>query len=277
MNETVGNNLEKSLGECRFAAQKGYEVAKDNLVCLDKDIKDMSYCLSQGLDSLESSKIQAKDTRTQILDQISTLETELKGLVSSSFLELEERRKSLNNFSITLFGRTMAGKSTLMEILTNGDGSSIGKGAQRTTRDVRKYQWKGLTVTDVPGVAAFEGQQDEEVAYESARNADLILFLTTDDAPQAVEAECLAKIMALGKPVIGICNVKEGIYDERSIKRFLRRQDAIFDQKRLAGINSQFNQFLAEYNPYACLHFIPVHLRARYLSVQKEYGEQKRH
>ncbi len=275
MNDPVGNNLEKALRECSSAAQKGYKVAKDNLVCLENDIENMSACLSQGLDSLESSNIQAKDARSQILGQISSLETELKGLVNSSFLELEERRKNLDKFSITLFGRTMAGKSTLMEILTNGDGSSIGKGKQRTTRDVRRYQWKGLSVTDVPGVAAFEGQQDEEVAYEVARNADLILFMVTDDAPQFAEAKWLAKILALGKPVIGICNVVQAIYDEESLEMFLCDPD-LFDQERLADINRQFNQFLAEHNPYARLDWIPVHLRARYLSVQKEYGEQKK-
>ena len=51
--------------------------------------------------------------------------------------DLQNLRENLSKFSVTLFGMTMAGKSTLMEILTEGDGSSIGKGSQRTTRDVR--------------------------------------------------------------------------------------------------------------------------------------------
>lgn len=55
--------------------------------------------------------------------------------------DLQNLRNNLSKFSITLFGRTMAGKSTLMEILTEGDGKSIGTGAQRTIRDVRKYTW----------------------------------------------------------------------------------------------------------------------------------------
>lgn len=67
----------------------------------------------------------------------------------------------------------MAGKSTLMEILTEGNGESIGKGAQRTTRDVRKYEWNNLEITDVPGIGAFEGQEDEEIAFEAAKSADL--------------------------------------------------------------------------------------------------------
>ncbi len=39
-----------------------------------------------------------------------------------------------------------------MEFLRHGDGSSVGKGAPRTTRDVRTYPWHGLDITDVPGI-----------------------------------------------------------------------------------------------------------------------------
>lgn len=106
-------------------------------------------------------------------------------------LNMDVKALSKSSFSITLFGRTMAGKSTLMEILTHGNGMSIGKGAQRTTRDVRTYSYNGMTITDVPGIAAFEGEEDEVVAFEAAKKSDLILFLITDDAPQASEAECL--------------------------------------------------------------------------------------
>ena len=64
-----------------------------------------------------------------------------------------------SSYNITLFGRTGTGKSTLMETLTNGEGKTIGQGGQRTTRDVRSYKWKGLKITDVPGVAAFDGKR----------------------------------------------------------------------------------------------------------------------
>ena len=128
--------------------------------------------------------------------------------------DLQNLHDNLSKFSITLFGRTMAGKSTLMEILTEGDGTSIGKGAQRTTRDVRKYNWNGMEITDVPGIGAFEGEEDENIAFEAAKMADLILFLITDDAPQIAEAECFSKIVNLGKPIICIINVKAAIAEK---------------------------------------------------------------
>lgn len=39
--------------------------------------------------------------------------------------DLETLHSNMSKFSITLFGRTMAGKSTLMEVLTEGDGNTI--------------------------------------------------------------------------------------------------------------------------------------------------------
>ena len=105
----------------------------------------------------------------------------------------------------------MAGKSTLMEFLTHGDGKTIGNGSQRTTRNIRNYKWNSLEVTDVPGIGAFEGQEDEIHAFDTAKAADLILFLLTDDAPQATEAEFFSRIIDLGKPVLCIVNVKTTI------------------------------------------------------------------
>ena len=125
--------------------------------------------------------------------------------------EIEDKRQRQATFNITLYGRTMSGKSTLMEILTKGDGKSIGNGAQRATRDVRTYKWQGLAVTDVPGIAAFGGDEDEKTALEAARQSDLVLFLITDDAPQPAEAEHLARLRRMGLPLLGICNVKENL------------------------------------------------------------------
>ena len=138
--------------------------------------------------------------------------------------DIKKNKRNLSEFSITLFGRTMAGKSTLMEILTHGNGKSIGEGAQRTTRDIRTYSWNGLKITDVPGIAAFEGKDDENLAFENAKTADLILFLITDDGPQVAEAECFSRIVKLGKPIIGILNVKANISnkDETEFKLGLR-------------------------------------------------------
>ena len=200
-----GTDLSRALGECYEAARSGYELASDEKTVLDK-------ILSSAEDKIRETAIEYKTSPCEIVGIGETLEGQLadiQGAVDDlriSFSEdLENLEKDLSKFSITLFGRTMAGKSTLMEVLTEGDGSAIGMGAQRTTRDIRRYEWNGLAVTDVPGIGAFEGEEDTRLAFDAAKTADLIVFLLTDDAPQAVEADCFRQVKDLGKPVSSGC------------------------------------------------------------------------
>ena len=85
--------------------------------------------------------------------------------------EIEDNRERLGAFNITLFGRTMTGKSTLMEILTEGDGHTISKGAQRTTRDTRQI----VRIRYEPnGEYGFNGEripdnQRSDCTYQSVR------------------------------------------------------------------------------------------------------------
>ena len=280
-------NLPDALAECRRATREGYQIAKSCLEGIEAAIEAVSDDLEKTLADLKTKevlheeddpkreKVQTTDVVKQLQEQLQQVVSELHSLYEKSYASLEEKRKQLDEFSIALFGRTMAGKSTLMEILTNGDGSSIGKGGQRTTRDVRSYTWmeKGLKVTDVPGAAAFEGAEDEELAFRAAEQSDLVLFLITDDAPQPVEAECLARVRSLGKPILGICNVKVALNDAYDVARFLGEKR--FDHQRLEALTEQFHEFANKYTPSSQIDFIYTHLRSRFLSRQTEYRLQQ--
>ena len=273
LENTSDDALKSALEECRGAAYRGYQIAKENLSASIEAIGEVSGVLSQRLKSFKSGLVRAPGVDDQLKTQLSRMIDALGQLQRSLNSELEERRKRLEIYSIVLFGRTMAGKSTLMEILTRGDGHSIGTGAQRTTRDIRRYFWNGLEVTDVPGVAAFEGKEDEDLAFKAASQADLILFLITDDAPQPVEVECLAKVLRLGKPVIGICNVKVAVDDADDLQLFLRNPNRHFNQKRLEQLIDQFHAFADRHGIGKRVPFIFVHLRSRFLAQQPQYAQ----
>ena len=134
--------LQKALTKCRRATRDGYQIASKNLDGIKIAIDGVSADLKQNLSSLNHSQINTNDVNVQLQKQLQQAVSELYQLHKKSRASLEEKRTQLDKFSIALFGRTMTGKSTLMEILTKGDGSSIGKGSQRTTRDVRGYEWK---------------------------------------------------------------------------------------------------------------------------------------
>ena len=269
--------LRQTLAECRRAAREGYLIANANLDEIKFAIDGEVSKLKSHLRTLNDSKIQTIDIESQIRKQLQKVVSELGSLHSEQVRHVEKKHAQSDKFLIALFGRTGAGKSTLMEILTNGDGSSIGKGNQRNTRDVRSYDWKGLKITDVPGVAASEdeGREDEEKAFEAAVQSDLVLFLITNDAPQDAEAKCLARVRSQGKPILGILNFKDGLNDEDDIRVFLRDNWLKDKRKDIDDIIQQFHEFVNKYSPGSRIRFIYTHLLSRFLSQQPQYKTQQ--
>lgn len=264
-------DLTKALKECYESAKSGYELASDEKAALDKILRSAE-------ETIQETAIEYKASPCEVIGLGETLEGQLADIQQSvdnlrlTFTEdLEILKDDLEKFSVTLFGRTMAGKSTLMEVLTEGDGSAIGMGAQRTTRDIRRYEWNGLAVTDVPGIGAFEGEEDTRLAFDAAKTADLIVFLLTDDAPQAVEADCFRQVKDLGKPVIIIMNVKVSIDGNKSMKLVERDMNRAFDEERIEEIRKQFCKFGDAFGQdWNNVPFVATHLKAAYEAVKCE-------
>ncbi len=265
--------LENALNECRDAARRGYAIAQTSLEQSEAAIDTATAAIRERIDAGGTGRVKTSSVASQLDAQLVVVISELGELQEASRRTLEARRAELDEFSITLFGRTVAGKSTLMEILTRGDGRSIGQGGHRTTRDVRAYTWRGLRITDVPGVAAFEGAEDEALAFDAASKADLVLFLITDDSPQAAEAECFAQVRALGKPVVGVCNAKLTLNDADDVRRFLKKKDALLDRRRLGAIWRQFHEFADQHIAGNRIRFVGTHLQSRFLSDAPEYAK----
>ena len=259
------SELESALAACASASEEGYAMARRHIEgsgAIIRQARDRLAQLVAASASIEDSQPDLGDLRRVIAGL-----AEDHDRVSQ---QVEDNRQRLNTFNITLFGRTMSGKSTLMEILTKGDGKSIGNGAQRATRDVRSYQWNGLTVTDVPGIAAFEGIEDEETALAAAEQADLVLFLITDDAPQPAEADHLARLRNRGLPLLGICNVKENLGTDLHIRRFIRDRHKSYDPMRLGDLSRQFDELADLHTPGVELELVYAHLHAKFLADRPE-------
>ncbi|WP_303815824.1 GTPase [Selenomonas ruminantium] len=184
--------------------------------------------------------------------------------------DLKRLYESQKEFTVLVFGRTMVGKSTLMEILTHGEGKSIGNGTQRTTRDVRDYHWNGLKVIDVPGIASFDGKEDDNLAFAAAKSADLIMFLISDDGVQAEEAKHLARLLSIGKPVLGVINIKVGVTDKPRPVDMKRIAKKMGENERIGEICNQFRAYASEYEQnWNDLTFVHTHLKAAYIGQDK--------
>lgn len=266
--------IDEAIKSSEIYAKKGEKIAKESIKLVKKASTDILEKLNVTIKNLNERNINSANGIDGLIYQLNKIKDELSVLPDKMIDNIKCISK--NTINITLFGRTMAGKSTLMEILTHGKGDSIGKGYQRTTRDVREYSYKGLTITDVPGSGAFEGKEDEEIAYNSAQKSDLIFFLITDDAPQASEAECLRKILNLGKPVVCLVNVKANIDNKTSLKMFSRDIGKKMFKERLQAIKNQFLSFGATFGQsWDMLTFEFVHLKSAYLSQTSEWIDNR--
>ena len=173
-------DLEKALIECKKANTQGYKDAEVYIEGVRSSVKKAAQIIEGCVDSMKKHQINDTSIIESVKKQLEVVHTEFEQSFFHTQSDLLKKSNMSSNFNITLFGRTKSGKSTLMEILTHGDGSHMGEGGQRTTRDVRGYDWKGMRVIDVPGIDAYGGQEDDEHAEEAATFADLILFMITE-------------------------------------------------------------------------------------------------
>lgn len=282
----LSNDLKEALKEIKPYAKKGYTNAAAAIGLIESTVATASEELQTEINRLEYSNIRDREVSNTLREQLTKIQSDYTVLPS----ELREKtdRLSKADFTITVFGRTMAGKSTLMEILTRGDGSSIGIGEQRTTRTIRRYKYKNLQFVDVPGVAPFgEGRiDDEKEAFKAAEESDLIFFLMKDEDVQPAVADCLDRIISLGKPVICLINVQAGLGNadvnvaktEITLKkvRMLRYDlEDKMSKEHLEGIKRQLFEYGSSYgnDNWGSIRFAYVHLLAAYLSQQKECAD----
>lgn len=266
--------LENSLKQCSSYAKRGKKMAEECIKLMRGYLEEIISRINSTIKELNLKNINSDDATALLTQQLNKTKQEL--LLLPEKLSDDIKTISKNTINITLFGRTMVGKSTLMEILTHGKGTSIGKGAQRTTLDVREYIYRGMIVTDVPGIAAFGGENDTEIAFEAAKKADMVIFLITDDGPQPSEAECLNNILSMGKPVICLINIRANIDKNTPMKMKLFEHDLIkkTQESRLNELKNQFLEFGKQYGQtWDMLKFEFVHLKAAFLSQQSDWQE----
>ena len=169
----------------------------------------------------------------------------LSGEVSEGFLveagqwaiwhdELDDRPGAMR---VVLMGRTMAGKSSLLSALTGAHFERIGDGRQRFSRDVLAAtvtatgSKSGLfEVVDTPGVGARDGAEDFDLAFDSARDADLVLWVASSDSIQEETARALRLLGLMGKPIVVVLNCRQSLQGI-GIQKLLNFPDRVFGDR----------------------------------------------
>lgn len=141
-----------------------------------------------------------------------------KELTESELVEILALEEKLDKSAIVIavFGMVSRGKSSLINALLGQKLSETGA-THGTTKDVAVYAWDAggkiqLQLIDTQGIDEIGGEIRGELALESAKQADLILFVIAGDMTR-LEQEAIAGLQKFYKPILLIFN-KTDLYPE---------------------------------------------------------------
>jgi transcription antitermination factor NusA-like protein len=152
----------------------------------------------------------------------------------------EQRHEDLRHFTVMLFGRTMAGKSTTLEALAGGDGGRIGEGVPDFTRNIEAVEWEGLRVVDTPGIEGFS-KETIGAADVFMDRSDIVAFIISDDHIEPQLLERLVRILNRRTPLLILLNIKAG-----RLGRLLRSPDRVFRREEIDGHTRRIRGYLQQ-------------------------------
>ena len=274
MSET--RSYRQSLAFCAKVAREEHRVASAALVRTEESLENLARKAKRIKSRMHNSPDAVGDAKERIERVSNKLEHELGQSIQRASASLERKRERLGKFTVTLFGRTLAGKSTIREALTGGDGSTIGKGAQRTTRDVREYEWDHLRIVDTPGIGAYEGEEDRKLALSVIDESDLVLFLVSSDGLQKTVFEGLRSLRDQNKPIVFVLNVKKDLTQPVYLRRFLKKPHATLGRDATSGSVRRIHKLAGEVLGMRNVKVVTIHAQAAFLATQPQHASRAR-
>ena len=267
-------SYEEALRSCHGTARAEYRVARQALEDVRGVVGELQARVEREIAAKRPGRGRAtSDAHKRLVELDDQLDRAIHDTLASAERALETKRERLGRFTVTLSGRTMAGKSTIREALTCGDGATIGKGAQRTTRDVREYDWNHLRIVDTPGIGAYRGQTDRDIALSMVDRSDLLLFLASSDGIQEDSFRGMQAIRNQNKPIVFVLNVKRDLTRKVFMKRFLRDPSSVMGRKHIQGHIRRIEALAGGELGMRRVTVVPIHAQAAFLATLPEHTD----
>ncbi|MBB6063470.1 GTP-binding protein EngB required for normal cell division/ElaB/YqjD/DUF883 family membrane-anchored ribosome-binding protein [Thermosipho japonicus] len=174
---------------------------------ISKLVEDLNLFLVNNIKNFSVHGIIANEEFEKIVEEVKNkvLEGNLRIEKEIEFLKNE---LEWNNLNISFFGETNAGKSTIIEALTNGDGSSIGEGYKDFTKFVKEKSFSDINLIDMPGIEGDEEKVIDEI--KKALNKSHIVFyvIGTNKEPEENIVSRIKKFLKDNAKVYSIINVR---------------------------------------------------------------------
>ncbi len=267
----------EALRICERIAKEEYNFASEVLVGATKLVDTLRQDLKRAGKSRTGNSKASDEAYAQIEELERKLDSSASETVAIAQRALAKKAERLSKFTVTLFGRTMAGKSTIREAITHGDGGTIGKGAQRTTRDIREYDWNELRVVDTPGIGAYEGEVDRELALSVVDESDLILFLVSSDGIQETAFRSMQAIRSQNKPIVFVLNMKRDLERDVNLRRFLRDPKGLLGDNAICGHVNRIKRLAYDELGMRNVKIVAIHAQAAFLATRERDVDVARH
>jgi len=274
------NSLKACLLRCRRSAVKEFRTCHKDLVYLFENIVEVENSIGEDINKISKQYRSYQTAWHGIFEQFNLQLAKIFQHASDSLVvSFDTKVKRIDKFTICLFGRTKAGKSTTMEALTEGDGATIGKGRQNTTLDAKEYIWRELLIVDTPGIDAMSKADNLETkALFYADQSDLVVFLLPHQIEEG-DFDMFSRFYKQNKPILFLLNVKKEIGKKGSTEynMFLKYSDDIFEKDKISGYKERiFDYMLSKLDVKKDLiPVIPVHSASAFMALSENSESAK--
>ncbi|MEI7819500.1 MAG: GTPase [Verrucomicrobiota bacterium] len=271
-NTNSHEELKNALHDCRVIAHAEYEIAESAGIRVDSVCGRLIQALREKSAAFDGHRAGQGQLQASVSRICAQLETEVLPLMADARRRLDSQRRQLGHFTIGLFGRSMVGKSTLRETITHGDGATIGKGAQNTTRDLWSYKWEGMTIIDTPGFGVWDGDKFKRKARQVIEQSDLILFMCSSNGTLEEDMEMMGELALENKPALFVLNVRNNLEDAFQRRRFLKAPERTMGLEIIGGHFTRIRT-LAKMLGRPQPTIIPIHAQAAFFATREEHKQ----
>lgn len=208
-------DIENLINHCSEIAMADVALALQHLEHHKSALQRLVSEVSQSLDAIAGT---SGDAANEVRASLRGIQDHLEQSVANDLKSTEEalyrKQRARHTLTISLLGKTKAGKSTLFSVLTGKGFDGIGEGGQGTTYFRRSYRWGALRLVDTPGTEVADEKRrtrDRRVALDVVDESDIVLVVVTNDAQLENELQLLEELSKRRKPIAIIFNHKDNL------------------------------------------------------------------
>lgn len=155
--------------------------------------------------------------------------------------DIEDIKNNVNwdILNIAFFGETGHGKSTLIEALINGNGSSIGEGRkdytkESSTKELKKGGFPNVSLLDMPGIEGNESKYIKEIKIAVEKSHIIFYVIGTNKEPEEGTVRKIKSFLKDEAKVYSVLNAR-GKASAYRCKKTLKYEQILKVEERTSG------------------------------------------